>query len=66
VVALNQWIKDYAARAGETYLDYHTVMVDARGGLPKELASDEVHPTEAGYRIMAPLAEQAIQRALSR
>jgi lysophospholipase L1-like esterase len=66
VVALNAWIKDYAARVGETYLDYHTPMVDARGGLPKELASDEVHPTEAGYRIMAPLAEQAIARALAR
>ena len=66
VVALNAWMKAYAARVGETYLDYHTVMADARGGLPKELASDEVHPTVAGYQIMAPLAEQAIQRALSR
>jgi lysophospholipase L1-like esterase len=65
VVALNRWMKDYAARVGETYLDYHSVMADARGGLPKELASDEVHPTEAGYRIMAPLAEQAIARALA-
>jgi len=25
-----------------------------------------VHPTEAGYRIMAPLAEAAIQEALRR
>ena len=66
VIALNRWIREYAERVGETYLDYHTVMADARGGLPKDLASDEVHPTEAGYRIMAPLAEQAIQRALSR
>jgi lysophospholipase L1-like esterase len=65
VVALNSWMKAYAARAGETYLDYHTVMADARQGLPKELSNDEVHPTEAGYRIMAPLAEQAIQRALA-
>ncbi|MBW3628205.1 MAG: SGNH/GDSL hydrolase family protein [Gemmatimonadetes bacterium] len=65
VVALNTWIKAYAARVGETYLDYHSVMADARQGLPKELASDEVHPTEAGYRIMAPLAERAITRALA-
>jgi lysophospholipase L1-like esterase len=65
VVALNSWMKGYAARVGETYLDYHSVMADARGGLPKELSNDEVHPTEAGYRIMAPLAEQAITRALS-
>jgi lysophospholipase L1-like esterase len=31
-----------------------------------ELASDGVHPTEAGYRLMAPLAERAIAEALSR
>jgi lysophospholipase L1-like esterase len=28
------------------------------------LSSDGVHPNEAGYRIMAPLAEQAIALAL--
>ena len=39
-------------------------MADARGGLPPNLARDGVHPTESGYRIMAPLAEDAIARAL--
>jgi acyl-CoA thioesterase I len=66
VVALNAWIKCYAARAGAVYLDYHGRMVDARGGLSAEMAADGVHPTEAGYRIMAPLAEAAIQEALRR
>jgi lysophospholipase L1-like esterase len=28
------------------------------------MAADGVHPTEAGYRIMAPLAEAAIQQAM--
>src|SRR5687767_12159004 len=65
VAALNEWIKRYAQQAGVVYLDYYSKMVDARGGLPPELASDEVHPTEAGYRLMAPLAEAAIQQALS-
>ena len=41
-------------------------MADARGGLSPEMAADGVHPTEAGYRIMAPLAEAAIQEALRR
>src|SRR5688572_2582125 len=66
VVALNSWIKCYAAQAGAAYLDYHGRMVDARGGLSAEMAADGVHPTEAGYRIMAPLAEAAIQEALRR
>jgi len=64
IVALNAWLKDYASRAGAVYLDYHSAMADARQGLPPALSSDGVHPNEAGYRIMAPLAEQAIAAAL--
>ncbi|MEP6733290.1 MAG: SGNH/GDSL hydrolase family protein [bacterium] len=64
IIALNAWIKRYASDVGETYLDYHTAMADARGGLPTELAKDGVHPTDTGYRIMAPMAEAAIAKAL--
>jgi acyl-CoA thioesterase I len=64
VIALNAWLKRYAQGAGVVYLDYHTRMADARGGLSPELASDGVHPTPAGYQIMAPMAEAAIQEAL--
>jgi lysophospholipase L1-like esterase len=66
VVALNAWIKCYASQVGAVYLDYYSKMVDSRGGLSPEMASDGVHPTNAGYRIMAPLAEAAIQEALRR
>jgi lysophospholipase L1-like esterase len=65
IIALNSWIKGYAAEVGETYLDYHSAMSDARGGLPPSLARDGVHPNEAGYRLMAPLAEAAIAKALA-
>ena len=64
IIALNAWLKRYASETGEIYLDYHTAMADSRGGLPPNLARDGVHPTEDGYRIMAPLAEDAIARAL--
>ena len=64
IVALNAWMKDYAKRAGAVYLDYHSAMKDERDGLRADLGSDGVHPNEAGYRIMAPLAEQAIAEAL--
>ena len=66
VVALNAWIKNYAAKVGAIYLDYHSAMADARQGMREGLSSDGVHPTEAGYRIMAPLAEKAIAQALRR
>jgi len=41
-------------------------MADARNGLDKTLATDEVHPTVKGYQMMAPLAEAAIARALEK
>ena len=64
IIALNKWMKDYADRHHAIYLDYHSAMADARGGMREGLASDGVHPNEAGYRVMAPLVEQAIERAL--
>jgi uncharacterized protein (TIGR02246 family) len=66
IVALNKWMKDYAAKSGAIYLDYHSAMADARQGMRAELASDGVHPNDAGYRVMAPLAEKAIAAALRR
>ena len=64
IVALNAWLKRYAQSLGETYVDYHSAMKDRRDGLPPELAKDGVHPTEAGYRIMARLVAQGIDEAL--
>ena len=63
IIALNAWIKGYAAKNGSVYLDYHSAMSDSRGGMRDGLSSDGVHPTEAGYRVMAPLAAAAIARA---
>jgi lysophospholipase L1-like esterase len=64
IVALNAWIRNYATAHGAIYLDYYTAMADERGGMRSNLSTDGVHPNEAGYRVMAPLAEQAIARAL--
>ena len=66
IVALNAWLRDHAARHGAVYLDYHSAMRDEREGMRAGLANDGVHPTEAGYRLMAPLAEAAIAEALRR
>jgi lysophospholipase L1-like esterase len=66
IVALNDWMRNYAAGHGAVYLDYHSAMRDERQGMRAELAYDGVHPTEAGYRLMAPLAERAIAEALRR
>jgi acyl-CoA thioesterase I len=66
IVALNSWIKDYAARTGAVYLDLHTPMADGHGGMKPELSRDGVHPNAAGFALMSPLAERAIAEALRR
>jgi lysophospholipase L1-like esterase len=64
--AVNEWMKKYAADHGDIYLDYFSAMVDDKGLLRSELSADDLHPTTAGYAVMAPLAEAAIRQALSR
>jgi lysophospholipase L1-like esterase len=64
--ALNTWIADYAKRNGHVYLDYASAMADGRGLLRPELNDDGLHPNTAGYAIMAPLAEKAIEQALAK
>lgn len=66
IVALNAWMREYAASHHAVYLDYHSAMVNEKLGLNPDLAADGVHPTEKGYRVMAPLAEAAIKAALRR
>jgi lysophospholipase L1-like esterase len=64
ILAINAWLKDYAAKHHHIYLDYHSAMKDQRDGLPANLSKDGVHPLPAGYDLMAPLAEAAIEKAL--
>ncbi len=64
VVAVNAWMKAYAAQNGYVYVDYHTAMKDERDGLPAMLSHDGVHPLPAGYAVMAPLVEAGIAKAL--
>lgn len=64
ILALNHWLKDYCAAQGLVYLDYFAAMVDDKGLLKRDLAADGLHPNAAGFKIMAPLAEKAIGKAL--
>ncbi len=65
ILALNQWLKNYCSENGFTYLDYFSAVVDDKGMLKRDLADDGLHPNAAGYKIMAPLAEAAIAKALT-
>ena len=64
VVQLNAWIKNYAEANGCVYLDYFTSMADEIHALKAEYTYDGVHPNLAGYKVMEPLVESAIQKVL--
>jgi len=64
ILELNDWLKKYCAENKIVYLDYFSALVDDKGLLKKELADDGLHPNDAGYKIMVPLAEKAIAKAM--
>jgi lysophospholipase L1-like esterase len=66
ILVLNNWLRSYCALPanGCTFLDYFSAMVDTKGMMKKDLADDGLHPNAAGFKIMAPLAEAAIEKAL--
>jgi lysophospholipase L1-like esterase len=65
ILELNRWLKNYCAANGLTYLDYFAPMVDEKGWLRRDLAEDGLHPNSDGYKIMAPLAQAAIEKSLA-
>jgi len=62
---LNELLEKYCSKSGAIFLDYFGAMA-AQGDLKKELTNDGIVPNEAGYSVMARLAEQAIGEALKR
>ena len=63
--ALNAWLEKLCRQRNFIYADYFSQMVDAAGFLRAELADDGLHPNSAGYRIMAPITLEAVNKALS-
>ena len=63
---LNQWLTQFAAQQGIQIVDYHSLLVAANGeNYIPALTVDGVHPSAAGYAIMTPPMEQALQAAMA-
>ena len=60
----NTMLKKYADANEILYLDYYSAMVDERKGLKATFADDGVHPNKAGYEVMGPIVEKAIEKVL--
>jgi lysophospholipase L1-like esterase len=66
IVELNKWLADFAKAEHLVYLDYYPVLVTPEGAMKPELAIDKaVHPNDAGYALMEPLAEAAVAKSLA-
>jgi lysophospholipase L1-like esterase len=63
---LNQWIIQFGAQQGIQVVDYHSLLAAANGDnyIPA-LTVDGVHPSAAGYAVMTPRTEQALQAAMA-
>ncbi len=65
ILELNDWLRRYCAEHGLFYLDYYSAMVDSQGRMRSDLTNDGLHPNAAGFAVMAPLAQDDIEKALS-
>jgi lysophospholipase L1-like esterase len=66
IARLNEWLKAYAVKSGAVYADYFSAMVDAKGFLKEGISADGLHPNAAGYSLMVPIVEAALDQVLAR
>jgi lysophospholipase L1-like esterase len=66
ILALNKWIRKYSEDIGAVYCDYYSAVVDQQGFLKQGYSEDGLHPNSKGYELMVPVAQAAIDKALSK
>ena len=64
IIALNKMLKNDAEKGGMIYVDFFSALVNEQKGMKIEYSGDGVHPNEAGFKVMEPLVEEAISKAL--
>ncbi len=65
ITELNIWMRGLCQKRGYRYLDYFLALADDQGRLSAALADDGLHPNAEGYKLMAPLAQKAIEETLA-
>jgi lysophospholipase L1-like esterase len=64
IQAINNWMRGWCQSQGLIYMDYYSAMVDSAGRMQADLSDDGLHPNAKGYRVMSPVALEAIGRVL--
>jgi lysophospholipase L1-like esterase len=62
-LALNSWLKEYSTANGCHFADYGPALRGSTGHFRRDFSEDGLHPTPAGYSVMAPLTQAAIDHA---
>lgn len=66
ILKVNSWMKEYAAKVGAIYADYFSALVDDKGMMKPGISMDGLHPNDEGFKLMAPVAQAAIDQALKK
>jgi lysophospholipase L1-like esterase len=66
ILALNAWLKSYAAEKRIPYVDYYDAVTDGHDRIQTALTVDGLHPNHDGVAKMEPLVEAAIAKELQR
>jgi lysophospholipase L1-like esterase len=66
ILELNRWLEAFCKQRHYPYVDYFSQMVDPAGYMKTDLADDGLHPNSAGYRVMGPIAMDAIEHNVGR
>jgi lysophospholipase L1-like esterase len=66
IKALNDWLEVFCNQRRYTYLNYFSAVVDSAGQFTADMSDDGLHPNPKGYRVMAPLVLDAVQKASGR
>ena len=61
---VNDWLEAYAKKAGVGFVDFYSPLVQGRS-FRKELTVDGLVPNQAGYAVLAPIAERAVAAAVA-
>lgn len=64
ILRLNAWLKEYAAKTGSAYVDYHAAVVDAQGEFRNGYSDDGLHPNARGYQLMKAALSTALDDAV--
>ena len=66
IIRVNALLRQLASEHEVVFVDYHTPLADAGGGMRQGMSNDGVHPNRDGYAIIKPLMARAIVQAGAR